>query len=170
MNIDILDKAESLGLYIIETTPDANGYPKNLKKAIIGFEDMESAEKFAKENGLSVEIFKRRAGWQLWYRTGIWPDKPFNMPHVYSDDPSYECFFSGDEESFVEGVKAVISELDDFDLIKGFIEMKSNIWDEFGILGDDEFILVRDGKLDKVLDIHKMHFEYDGTYREIGVI
>ena len=136
MNIDILDKAESLGLEIIETTPDANGYPSNLKKAVIGFEDMESAENFAKENGLRVEIFRRRAGWQLWCRTGIWPDKPFYMPQVYSDDPSCECFFCGDEERFVEDIKSTISELDDFDLIKGFIDMKSNIRDSFGVLGD----------------------------------
>ena len=51
MNMDILERAESLGYEIVETTSDGSGYPRNLKKVIAGFLDFDEAESFVKENG-----------------------------------------------------------------------------------------------------------------------
>ena len=69
--------AESNNLEIIETTSQANGYPSNLKYAIIGFETFEDAEKLANEHDLEIESFKKRDGWQLWARAGNRVYKPF---------------------------------------------------------------------------------------------
>ena len=44
---DLREIAESNNLEVIETTSQANGYPSNLKDAIIGFESFEDAEKLA---------------------------------------------------------------------------------------------------------------------------
>ena len=41
--------ASENGLQVIDTTTGLNGYPRFLKKAIIGFEDFEQAEKLAEE-------------------------------------------------------------------------------------------------------------------------
>lgn len=68
--IDIEEIAYENGLELIDTTSAMNGYPQCLKKAIIGFDSFEEADKLAKENGLSIEIFTKRDGWNLWYRTG----------------------------------------------------------------------------------------------------
>lgn len=170
MKTDIIDRAESLGLEIIETTKQGNGYPSNLRKAITGFEDFKAAEKFAEENGLRVEKFHKKAGWQLWVRSGDWTTESFYMPSVYDGDPNYQLYFCGDEENFTESVKEQIAELNDFALIQEFVEQKAQIWDEFGCLGEDEFILVKDGELDCVEDKYRMEYEYDSSYYVIGVI
>ena len=60
--------ASENGLQVIDTTTGLNGYPQSLKKAIIGFEDFEQAEKLAEEYHLDIEIFTKRDGWQLWNR------------------------------------------------------------------------------------------------------
>lgn len=169
MKTEIFDRAEELGLTIIETTSEGNGYPKNLKKAVVGFETLEEAEEFAKENGGEVIELVKKAGQQLWSRgSRAW--EPFDMQKVYDDDPCCEMYFCGDEERFTDYVKEQISEMNDFALIKSFVDEKEKIWDEFGTLGEDEFILVRDGEFEEVVDCKRMYYEYDNTYYRIGVV
>lgn len=169
MENTILDRAEELGYEIIETTSEGNGYPSNLKKAVIGFEDFEDAENFAKENGGEIIDLKRKAGQQLWSRGGR-AFEPFYMSKIYDNDPCYEMYFCGDEERFTDNVKEQIAELNDFALIQALIEEKTEIWDEFCTLGENEFILVKDGKFEDVIEEERMAYEYDSTYYRIGVI
>ena len=168
MKSEILDRAEELGLNIIETTSDGNGYPRDLKKAITGFESFEEAEEFASENGLQVIELRRKAGQGLWSRTSRML-KAYYMPNIYAGDPNYEVYFCGDEERFIDMVKEQISEMNDFALIKEYVEEKEEIWDEFSTLGEDEFVLVKDGQFEEVMEQYRMNFEYDGTYYQIAV-
>lgn len=63
------------GLELIETTSEASGYPRNLKKAIIGFDTFEEAQELADRYGLTVREFTKRDGWQLWVRGGrMWEE------------------------------------------------------------------------------------------------
>jgi hypothetical protein len=169
MGNTILDRADELGLTIIETTSEGNGYPRNLKTAIVGFEDFEDAENFAQENGGEIIELKRKAGQQLWSR-GSRAFEPFYMSTIYDNDPNCEIYFCGDEERFTDNVKEQIAELNDFALIQSYVEEKSEIWDEFCTLGENEFILVKDGKLEGVIEEERMDYEYDSTYYRIGVI
>jgi hypothetical protein len=169
MENTILDRAEELGLTIIETTDNGNGYPSNLKKAVIGFEDFEDAEYFAKENGGEIIELKRKAGQQLWSR-GSRAFEPFYMSKIYDKDPNCEMYFCGDEEKFTDNVKEKIAEMNDFALIQSFVEDSTEIWDEFCTLGENEFILVKDGKFEDVIEEEKMFYEYDSTYYRIAVI
>lgn len=170
MENTILDRAEELGYEIIETTSEGNGYPSNLKKAIIGFEDFEDAESFASKYGLRVEKFYRKAGWQLWVRGNNTAYKAYDMAEVYRDEPCHSLYFCGDEELFTDNVKEQIAELNDFELIQAVVVKKSKIWDEFCTLGEDEFILVYEDELDCVMERYRMAYEYDSTYYRIGVI
>ena len=68
MTTDFYTIAEIENLQVIETTSAMNGYPQSLKKALIGFQSFEEAERIASEYGLSIEIFTKRDGWQLYYR------------------------------------------------------------------------------------------------------
>lgn len=89
------------GLELIETTSERTGYPANLRHAIIGFETFEEAEKIADENNLSIEIFTKRDGWQLYYRTGNSAHEPFkNSADNYGDD--YHGFTTEDIDTFYE--------------------------------------------------------------------
>jgi hypothetical protein len=169
MGNTILDRADELGLTIIETTSEGNGYPRNLKTAIVGFEDFEDAENFAQENGGEIIELKRKAGQQLWSR-GSRAFEPFYMSTIYGNDPNCEIYFCGDEERFIDNVKEQIAELNDFALIQSYVEEKSEIWDEFCTLGENEFILVKDGKFEDVIEEERMDYEYDSTYYRIGVI
>ena len=74
---DFIDLAAQGGLELIETTSERNGYPRCLKKAIIGFDSMEEAREYAEQHNLSIEIFHKRDGWSLWYRTGNRAYDPF---------------------------------------------------------------------------------------------
>lgn len=73
------------GLELIETTSERNGYPANLKYAIIGFNSFEEAEKIAKDNNLSIEIFTKNDGWQLYYRTGNRVHEPLRMAQIITE-------------------------------------------------------------------------------------
>lgn len=169
MNTDILDRAEELGYEIIETTSEGNGYPSNLKKAVVGFENFEDAENFVKENGGEIIELKLKAGQRLWSRGGR-AFESFNMHNVYDNDPCYEMYFCGDEERFTDNIKEQIAELNDFALIQSFIEEKAEIWEQFSMLGEEEFILVKDGIFEDVIEKERMDYEYDSTYYAIGVI
>lgn len=169
MNQNILDRAEELGLIIIETTSESSGYPRNLKRAIIGFPDFSEVESFVKENGGEIIELRRKAGQELWSRYGR-VFEAYDMRKVYADDPNCEIYLCGDEEDFTNNVKSQIADLEDFDFIKSLVAEKAEIWDEFGTLGEDEFILIENGRLEGVIEQYRMDFEYDSTYYRIGVI
>lgn len=169
MNIDILDRAEELGYEIVETTSDGNGYPRNLKRAIIGFADFTRAEEFAKENNGEIIELKRKEGQQLWSR-GSRMYEAFDMRKVYEDIPNCEMYFCGDEERFTELVKTIVAELDDFAVIRKYIEDMDDVWSAISSLWDDEFVVVMDEVNCHTEDRIKMGYEYDSTYYSIGVI
>lgn len=169
MNMDILERAESLGYEIVETTSDGSGYPRNLKKVIAGFLDFDEAESFVKENGGEIIELSRKAGQQLWSRGGR-RYEPFDMRKVYEDVPNCEMYFCGDEERFTELVKTRVAGLDDFDLIRKYVEDMDDVWSAISSLLDDEFVVVMDEVNYHTEDIIKMGYEYDSTYYVIGVI
>lgn len=166
---EIYERAECLGFKIVETTSEKNGYPKDLKKVVIGFLDFEEAKIFAKENGGEIIELQRKAGHQLWCRGGR-SYEPFNMRRVYDNDPSYEMYFCGDEDRFTEDIKAKVAELNDFALIHKFVGQNLEVWEEFGVLGEDEFILLKEGEFECIESKYRMFYEYDSTYYRIGVI
>lgn len=63
-------RAEQLGLLVIDTTDNGNGYPSNLKKGVIGFDSFKQAEEFAKEVNGEVTHFYKRYGWKVYTRRG----------------------------------------------------------------------------------------------------
>lgn len=83
MKTDFYTIAEIENLQVIETTSAMNGYPQSIKKALIGFESFEQAERVAEEYGLSIEYFTKRDGWQLYYRTN---DRAYSAIEVSADE------------------------------------------------------------------------------------
>lgn len=68
--IDLEKYAYENGLDILTTTNDENGYSRNLKKVITGFECFEDAEICAKETGGIPCVIHRKDGQQFWSNTG----------------------------------------------------------------------------------------------------
>ena len=119
---DFEDLAYKEGLELIETTSERNGYPRCLKKAIIGFDSMEEAREYAEQHDLSIEIFHKRDGWNVWYRTGNRAYDPFTRTaEDYGDD--YNLFTADDAADYYENeVQEIISDFDNFEDVEKFLK------------------------------------------------
>lgn len=158
------------GLELIETTSERNGYPAHLKHAIIGFDTFEEAEKIAKENNLSIEIFTKRDGWQLYYRTGTRADEPFYISASNYGD-NYSEFSTYDIDNFYEEeVKPLLSDFNDFDSLSSFIEMKKEILEKLEMIDDNEIVITNEGRYYDTIQRTSMSFCFDTRIKVIGLI
>ena len=163
--------AESNNLEIIETTSQANGYPSNLKYAIIGFETFEDAEKLANEHDLEIESFEKRDGWQLWARAGNRVDEPFkNSADDYGDD--YSEFNGGEmsEEVFIaDEVLPRLESFDNFEDLESFIKSKKEVFEEIEKAGVHQKVITYMGDYCETIDTESMYFYHDTRHFVIGL-
>lgn len=164
------DIAAQNGLELIDTTSAKNGYPQDLQKAIIGFDTFEQAEKLAKETGLSIEAFKKCDGWDLWHRTGCQMGDPFlRSAEDYGDD--YSEFSKKDLEGFYENnVQPMVSDFEDFDSLRSFLNMEEKIKDEIEEAEDDEIVITCCGEYYSTIKKRTMSYTYDTHHYAIGLI
>lgn len=169
MTTDIYEIAELENLEVIESTIEANGYPRNLKKALIGFESFEQAEQLAEKYNMSIEAFKKRDGWQLWHREGrAWgPIEPSEKD--YGDD--YMTFTSEDYEDFYDNeVNPFISEFDNFEAVQDFLDKKRKIHEAIEDLNDNEMVLTYQGECWEIIPKKTMIHSRDSKTFAIGLI
>ena len=170
MRKDLESIAEENGLEVITTTSARNGYPQRLQRAIIGFETFEDAEKMANENGLSIEIFTKRDGWSLWYRTGNHALAPFERDcAVYGDE--YRQYSKQDMEGFdANEVQPSVYIFDDFESLRCFLNIMEEIRDKIEDADDDEIILASLGGYYDTIKKTTMSYVYDTHHFAIGLI
>jgi len=167
---DFIDLAAQGGLELIETTSERNGYPRCLKKAIIGFDSMEEAREYAEQHNLSIEIFHKRDGWSLWYRTGNRAYDPFTRTaEDYGDD--YLLFTADDANNYYENeVQEIISDFDNFDDVENFLKERREVYDAICALGEDEAVVTYQGSLYEEIKLHSMSYYFDTHHYAIGLI
>ena len=68
--IDLEEYADDHCLEIVTTTEGTNGYPKNLKKVVTGFDTFEDALQCAREIEGEVCLISKRDGHQFWMNNG----------------------------------------------------------------------------------------------------
>lgn len=90
MKTRTLDLASDWGLDFVEITEGMNGSPKNLHKALTGFDTFEDAECFADEVNGEVVLLSRRDGHHFWKCSGRAFDG-IEREH-YVDEEHYEIF------------------------------------------------------------------------------
>lgn len=170
MNKDLAEIASENGLQLIETTASRTGYPEGLQKAIIGFDTFEQAEALAKENGLRIEFFQQHDGWDLWYRTGCQAGEPFlRSAEDYGDD--YSEFSKKDLEGFYENnVQPMVSDFEDFDSLRSFLNMEEKIKDEIEEAEDDEIVITCCGEYYDTIKERPMAYHLDAHSYAIGLI
>lgn len=141
-----------------------------MKKAIIGFDSFEQADELAKKNGLSIEIFTKRDGWNLWYRTGDKAWEPFERSaEEYGDD--YREFSEEDLEGFYENeVQPFVSDFADFASLRSFLDNKEKIYDKIEEADDDELVITSEGNYYDTIKKITMEYEYDTHHYAIGLI
>lgn len=166
--IDFLELANEFTL--IETTSEPNGYPRNLRKAIIGFETFEQAEELAERHGLSIEMFERRDGQDLWTRRDrIF--KPFDMASIYTEE-GYDFYKNISFEEFCEreDVHGQLKECADFDEMSAWLENFKELFEEIETLKEGE-ILIKDNYGNTfVSKEYTMQYSYDTHNYAIGLI
>lgn len=163
--------ASENGLQIINTTSERNGYPHDLKDAIIGFKTFDQAKELANKYGMSIEIFHKLDGWDLWHRTGILacceferdPEKLGEGYRFYTDRAEY---FRNEVIPILQG----IDDSYDYDSFEDlFLETKT-ICEELDMLKDDEVYVYQDGRFIDTIKLHAMRYEYDTHHYAIGLI
>ena len=164
--------AESNNLEIIETTSQSNGYPSNLKYAIIGFESFDEAEKLADEYDLEIHSFEKRDGWQLWARTGNTMHEAFkNGSEDYGDNYSEFDGGSMDEETFLqEEVLERLSDFNNFEDLQSFINSKKEVFEEIEKAGVHQKVITNMGDYYETIDKESMYFSHDTRNYVIGLI
>lgn len=157
-------------LKFIETTEDGrNGYPQNLKPALIGFETFEEAEEFAKENGLKTWIFHKRDGWQLWERR-----KPaYESFNVSAEDygDNYNVFKANDLDDYFENeVKPYLENFDNIEDLKDFLNNQEEIMNELECCDENEAVITCCGKWYDTIKAKPMKWSHDTHNYVIGVM
>ncbi len=167
---ELVDVIEENGLELIDTTSAKNGYPQDLQKAIIGFDTFEQAEALAKENGLRIEFFQQHDGWDLWYRTGWQAGEPFlRSAEDYGDD--YSEFSKKELEGFYENnVQPMVSDFEDFDSLRSFLNMEEKIKDEIEEAEEGEIVITYCGEYFDTIVEHPMAYHCDSNSYAIGLI
>ena len=170
MKKDLESIAEENGLEVITTTSARNGYPQRLQLALIGFDTFEDAEKLAHEKGLSIELFTKRDGWCLWYRTGIHKLAPFERSgEEYGDE--YRQYSKEDLDGFyMNEVQPSVCAFDDFASLRCFLNMMEDIRYRIEDADDDEIILATCGGFYGTIKKTTMEYRFDTHHFAIGLI
>uniref|UniRef100_UPI00402969D5 hypothetical protein n=1 Tax=Prevotella sp. TaxID=59823 RepID=UPI00402969D5 len=158
------------GLDVITTTSARNGYPQRLQRAIIGFDTFEDAEELADVYGLSIEIFTKYDGWNLWYRTGDHAWAPFERSaEEYGDE--YRQYSKDDLDGFYEReVQPNVGAFDDFASLRTYLDSMEEIRDRIEDADDNEIVLASFGGYYDTIKKTTMSYCYDTHHFAIGLI
>ena len=178
MKTTTLDLANEKGLDIIEITEGNNGYPKNIYKGVIGFDNFEDANIFANSINGEVVLLSRKEGHHFYTNNG-WVDKPIHYTHLIDDS----IIDFSDINDFKDYVLNVLKEnFNTFDDCEEFISNVNSIndfIDNYDYVAnnnlDKKFIILYDSnrKIPFAIDVvseYTMRGNYDTTTYVIGVV
>ncbi len=168
--LDIYEIAQENNLQVIETTTGMNGYPQNLRNAIIGFDNFDEAKTLATKYGLRITTFFKKDGWQLWNRTGNITYRPMHITSSdYGDD--YTHYSCSDAILFYENeVQPFLENFDNLDDLTKFIQEKQELLDEIKSIDDCQIIIACCGRCYDIIDRELMEWSYNTKNYVIGVI
>ncbi len=139
--------ASENGLHVIDTTTGLNGYPRALKKAIIGFDDFEQAEN---------DAFERSAS-----------DYGENFQQ-------FEANMSQDDFLQQVGASSYIDELadeeDGLDRIEEYMKDLRKLYNAIAKAADDEIVIADGDVYVETIKKKTMQYSYDTKNYVIGLI
>lgn len=168
---EILELAREANLTTVEITYGMNGYPQRLGDwGIIGFDNMEAAEKFAKDNGGEVSHFESRDGWHFWNQKGnAW--KPYTSDNMLSDMGDNYSFADSSNEFYAEQLKDIAADFDgDFTDLEVAIKRIKEIIEAVESADDDEDVIVHEGRYYDTVKKEMMRYNHDTHRYAIGVL
>jgi hypothetical protein len=173
-NTNLDEIAYENSLVLATTTIGRNGYPENLKPAIIGFDSFEDAQELAKEHGLIITTLFKKDGWDLWVRNNETTYEPLKASsNDFGDNyREYSSIHYDNIEDFYNQecsyIKDEIANLS-FQELKDNINRLENLYFEIKFLSEDE-VLISDGFNHYVYPKELMNYSYDTKNFIIGLI
>lgn len=148
------DLAEQLGLDIVSVTESSNSYPKNVRLALIGFDNFEQAEDVANANDLTIVGLYKRDGWNIWAEQGA-ACAPIKLgAEDYGDD--YMSFDSScDEDDITDDLRRAIDDIEELDGIFTIVDFYKKIKEELDDISEDEQVIARMYDADSIEVIKK---------------
>lgn len=155
---------------VVDTTTSLTGYPENLKQAIVGFEDFQEAEEFAKKYGLRITIFFKKDGWNLYFRNSYTITSAMNITAEDYGENYYQ-YEKGQAENFFEDeVRPKLNNFNDIYELAKFVEYSKDTYYEIEWLSNDEILIMLDGKRYDIIEKDLMSWQHDSKEWRIGVI
>lgn len=160
------------GLDIVRTTSDANGYPKNVGNAVIGFKSWEELKEFSSLFDLPIIVLHRKDGWHYWHIEANEPWEPFEMK---AEDFGDDCtaYAKGESRFYLEDWldAAFYKDYDEADeykqLINDAIECRHTIYK----LDDNQLAIIRNNRqVVDVVDRFTLGYSLDSNHYVIGLL
>lgn len=171
----IREIADNHGLESIQTTNQANGYPEQLKWAIIGFDSFDEAVEISDEHpNLELQIITKKDGWPLWYRTGSTAYEPLKNDSLDFGDNFSEFEKGISEKDFID--QEITSRIDDGEFsenitdLMSFISEKQELFDEIEDLNDGEIVITQFGEYYDTIQKESVMFSHDTRTTAIALI
>lgn len=170
---DLREIAGNENLKFVETTSGANGYPENLRGAIIGFETFDHAEKIAKKYNLEIKEFFKKNGHDLWGRTGYTAYEPLSYgENDFGDNAKGIAFddYENEADFLKEEVFPFIDEdsFNSFDELNDFLKLKEKIWEEIECMDESEIMIIVSDEFE-IFPKTTMYKEVDTNESVIGL-
>ena len=166
---ELVENSE-LELTIISTTSEASGYPANVKDAIIGFENFDEAEQFAKLHHLDIIRVERANGSDLWTRRGTAYKELERDGSEFGDDwLAYSPLSFDAKEFFADTIKDIVTDMETLDDAIECLNKFKELIDAIESADDEELVL-SDGSNIETIKIHSMRYSYDSHMYAIAVI
>ena len=168
-NFNELVENSELELTTISTTSEASGYPANVQTAIIGFNNFDEAEKFAKAHHLDIIRVERAFGSDLWTRRGTAYKELERDGSEFGDDytvydPAYYYFEQefNENEFYEKTVQNIIGEMETFDQARDMLDGFEEVSNALNLCDDNELV-VCEGSYDgnEIIKKHCMQYSYD---------
>ena len=161
--IDDIISRSNMMLSCVSTTSSRTGYPENTSWAIIGFDDYETAEEFAKVHNLELIWLTQRYGWNFWFRADDYRGDHITInASSFGDDACvYDTLRELDDDRR-EILSALISDGANLDVIERFVLDWRRGHDKFDAAGDNDVVAVwQGGMFDDIYTKHPTEFSYD---------
>jgi len=170
--LDLRDVAYDEGFGVVETTSERNGYPRNLRYVITGFDTFEQAEMLAEKYDLDIIEITKRNGNQLWARNGK-QYEPFKLrADMFGDDYRFIHYRQYDSEAEFIHEEVDLAYFDSvlFDEIEDYVFCRKQIWENIEDLEENEAVVLRDGAYWDTIKVVCTQYTEDVTTHRIALI
>lgn len=158
------------GLDVVETTTGRNGYPQNIKQAIVGFDNWEYAESVAERYGLRITTLHKRDGWQLWECNGDTTLEPLKPDASWYGD-NYQAYEGDDVQTwFEEVVKPHLDNVMNWTDLEDYFEEAKQVYDEIMLADDTELVITHENSYYDTISKECMSWSHDTHHYVIALM